>query len=92
LPEFTFSRSEIERLAEKLNTLAPQLSGRERELLLAIFSVASERVRLAARQDDHAGTGGEAGLNELRDQLINSFVPAVGDEFLFTLVRIGPES
>lgn len=85
MAELRFSRSDIESLVEKLIAISFQLSDREQHLLLAILSVAA----------DHAGQPGSSGLPagatlaELREQIVQSFVPGSGEEFLLGVGRIG---
>jgi hypothetical protein len=73
MAELEFSRSEVADLAGKLVTV--ELSECERALLLAIFWAAAERVSPVPPQaaPDPA---------ELREQLIHSFLPDSGDEFV----------
>lgn len=65
--ELEFSRSEVENLAQKLDSPQLQLSEKERALLLAIFSAASNRVRPA--------DAARPTLADLRDELLNAFIP-----------------
>jgi hypothetical protein len=90
MTEFMFNRRDIESLAEKLDTLGPQLSEHEQKLLVAIFSAAAERTREAGPQGT-AGTTAGIELTQLREQLVNSFLPDSGQEFLIIDVRIGPD-
>ena len=73
-----FSRSDVEHLAEKLETLKADLSHREQVLLLAIFSAAAEQVSQVWPEDT-----GDTDLENLRYRLISSFLPdGFGDEFI----------
>lgn len=65
--ELEFSRAEVENLAQKLDSPQLELSGKEKALLLAIFSAASDRVRPA---DTERPT-----LADLRDDLLKAFIP-----------------
>ena len=65
--ELEFTRAEVENLAQKLDSPQLQLSAKEKALLLAIFSAASNRVRPA---DTARPT-----LADLRDELLNAFIP-----------------
>jgi hypothetical protein len=80
-----FSRQVIEELADKLDSLQSQLSDRERELLLAIFSAARDRVR-----PDHAEVGTEVTQADLRGQLLNAFIPGAGTDFIIADIKVGP--
>jgi hypothetical protein len=80
MTELEFSRDEVERLAGRLARL--DLSERERELLLALFWAAAEgvcEVKPEAAEDP----------NELREQLVRSFVPGSGQKFLIHSLRVG---
>ncbi len=85
MAELRFSRSDIEGLVAKLSTLSSQLSDREQHLLLAILAVASEH----ACQPSSSGLPDDATLAELREQIVQSFVPGSDDEFHFEAARIG---
>jgi hypothetical protein len=76
-----FSRREVESLVSKLDEL--ELSEVERELLLAIFWAAGDCVSPVR---PHAA-GEQA---ERRKQLIHSFLPDTGNEFLILQIRHGP--
>jgi hypothetical protein len=65
--ELEFSRAEVENLAQKLDSPQLQLSGKEKALLLAIFSAASSRVRPVEEA--------RPTLDDLRDDLLNAFIP-----------------
>lgn len=82
-----FSRSDIEGLVRKLDTLIPQLSDHEQKLLLAIFAAAGDLV-WTARQEGSPDP--EASLTDLHDQLLNAFIPAAYNEFRIPPPRIGP--
>lgn len=65
--ELEFSRAEVENLAQKLDSPQLQLSEKEKALLLAIFSAASNRVRPA--------DAARPTLADLRGELLNAFIP-----------------
>jgi hypothetical protein len=89
MAELRFSRGDIERLMDKLSTLDPPLTDREQRLLLAIFSVAADHARQPPAADS-ADALAEAGLAELRDQIVRSFVPGTSDDFLIDVAtKIG---
>jgi hypothetical protein len=88
IAELEFSRSDVESLAQKLDTLKPQLSGQQQALLVAIFAAAADQVRPAGSSGSADIT--ELNLADLRDQLLNSFAPSEGSEFVMSLPRIGP--
>jgi hypothetical protein len=81
-----FSRREIERLTQKLHAKATGLDRRERELLLAIFSAASAHV--APHKPAQAHGLEEPSLADLKDQLLNAFIPGGDDKFII-VCRIG---
>ena len=81
MEELEFSRREVVELAGKL--VRDDLSERERALLLAIFWVAAEQVSPALPR-------ASSDLTELREQLIDSFLPDTGNEFLMRRIRNGP--
>jgi hypothetical protein len=81
MEELEFSRREVEELAGKL--VRDDLSERERALLLAIFWAAAERVSPAPPRASSDSV-------ELREQLVNSFLPDTGREFLIMRIRNGP--
>jgi hypothetical protein len=80
-----FNRAEIEGLAQKLASPQVGLAEHERLLLLAIFAAARNRVR--SIEDS-----GEVGitLTDLREQLLNAFIPDDGIEFLICGSGITP--
>lgn len=80
-----FSRQDIEGLAGKLDALQSQLSGSEQALLLAIFSAARDRVRI-----DLAEAGPEVTPDDLRQQLLNAFIPGDGTDFIIADIKVGP--
>jgi len=78
-----FDRGELERLVNKLLAHGVDLSEDERELLLAIFWAAGDNV--------YPGRPHAAGeLEELRKQLIHSFLRDTGTEFRIMKLRNGP--
>ena len=83
MSELEFSRAEIEALAGKLDSPQLQLSERERTLLRAIFGAASSQVQ-------RLGAAGErdATLANLREELLNSFIPGDATEFIIKLPDI----
>lgn len=87
MSELQFSRTEIEGLAQKLDSPQSQLSEREKQLLLAIFSAARDQVRSSGPE-----TSGEAEvtLTNLRERLLNSFIPGDGAEFIMGVPNIEP--
>ena len=86
MTQLEFHRSEIESLAEKLSQDNPQLDDRDRGLLLAIFSAASANV--TPRSQARIPAAAELTLAELKDQLIDAFIPGEDDEFII-VCRIG---
>jgi len=78
-----FNRREVESLVNKLLASELDLSEDERELLLAIFWAAGDNVSPGR---PHAA--GE--LDELRKQLIHSFLRDTGDEPRIMKLRNGP--
>jgi hypothetical protein len=92
MTEVTFSRSDIEGLAQKLDALTSELSQQEQQLLVAIFAAAANQVTPAGPQDP-VETAAEEILTGLREQILTSFVPGTGDKFVIPGVpgRIGPE-
>jgi hypothetical protein len=76
MASFEFDREEIEELARKLGSLAAQLSDRERELLLAIFSAARVHVSLHVPTDSSDPV--ELTLADLQEQILNAFIPGEG--------------
>jgi hypothetical protein len=88
MAELEFSRREVEDLAGKLDSQGSQLSRRERLLLLAIFSAASNEVRRSG-----AETPGqtEATLANLREELVNAFIPGDDPHFIINAIGIHPD-
>lgn len=78
MEELEFSRPDLEGLARKLTAIEAELSGPERALLLAIFRVAAEYVSPVLPP-------ASADLVELRKQLIQSFLPDTGNEFIIPM-------
>jgi hypothetical protein len=77
MSDVEFNRTEIEALTSKLDSPQLQLSDRERVLLRAIFAAAGSQVRRRG-----AGTGEqESALANLREELLNSFIPGEATEF-----------
>ena len=79
MSEVEFSRAEIEALAGKLDSPQLQLSERERTLLRAIFAAASSQVR---RRGAEGSGETEPTLANLREELLNSFIPGDAAEFI----------
>jgi hypothetical protein len=82
---YEFSRKEINDLAQRLDSLSPDLSDGERALLLAIFWVAGADVSVvpAPRAQDSERTGAD-----LKEQILKAFIPAgdnADDEFILQL-------
>jgi hypothetical protein len=86
MTELQFSRSDVARLVDKLITVTPQLSDQEQRLLLAIFSLAAEHARQPASAG-WADTPADATVAELREQIVRSFVPGSGEDFLLAAPR-----
>jgi hypothetical protein len=86
MTELEFSREDVENLTRKLDSFKSQLSEREQIILLAIFSAASDRVRLSRAEAGDTG----ATLTDLREQLLNAFIPGHGTEFHMTIPDIDP--
>jgi hypothetical protein len=89
MTEFRFSRDEVEDLAGKLDVLKSQLSEQEQELLLAIFSAASGHVQQAGTEGS-GDTAGPVDLADLKNQILQSFIPGNAQTFVMGLPRIGP--
>jgi len=83
MSELEFNRAEIEALAGKLDSPQLQLSDRERTLLRAIFAAAGSQVH-------RLGAGGEREptLANLREELVNSFIPGDATEFTMNVTDI----
>jgi hypothetical protein len=93
MTELQFSRREIEDLAQKLDSPQSQLSARERTLLLAIFSAARGAVQSSPAPGPGTpaeGPGSAQTLTNLREQLVNAFIPGGGTDFTMASPRIGP--
>jgi len=77
----TFTKEEIDRLTDKLGSVASALTEPEWELLLAIFAAAADKV--TASQNPHSAAlpgvpsenPGESTARQLRDQLLRSYSP-----------------
>jgi hypothetical protein len=85
MTDVPFSRQDIEDLAGKLDSLQSQLSDSEQTLLLAIFSAARDRVRAGV-----AEAAPEVTADDLRQQLLNAFIPGGGTSFIISDIKIGP--
>jgi hypothetical protein len=103
MADLQFSRQEIADLAQKLTTIASDLSERETSLLVAIFAAAADRATPAG-----PGGGatlpryeiriwpGEAGYEEgvnlldLKQELLNAFIPGNDFNFFVTGKVVGP--
>jgi hypothetical protein len=85
-----FSRQEIEDLAQKLDSLSPELSPHERQVLVAIFSSASVRV---ASMPPARLAPPEVTVASLREQLLDAFVPdpRAGEFLIDPPIKIGPQ-
>jgi len=88
MAELEFSRREVEELARKLDSPQLQLSERERVLLLAVFSVASNQVR---HSDTESSGRTEATLANLREELVNAFIPGDASDFIISGHIIVPD-
>ncbi len=86
MTERQFTRREIEGLADKLDPIQSQLTERERELLLAIFSAARDGVRPAPAGAPETA----AATADLREQLLNAFIPGGGTSFIIADIKVGP--
>jgi hypothetical protein len=87
MTKLEFTRRDVENLAEKLGSPQLGLSERERVLLLAIFSAASDRVRRA----DVEGYGKvELTLADLREQLVRAFIPGDSTDYSLEVLGIHP--
>jgi hypothetical protein len=86
MAQSTFSREEIKGLVEKLSSSAFELSPRERALLLAIFSAASDHVTSVSPAEPSAYA--EPTLSELKTQILNAFIPGEDNNFKIDF-RIG---
>jgi hypothetical protein len=79
MTDLGFNRQDVEGLAAKLAAIDPRLEEKERNLLLTIFSVAAEQVSGVSQVPTKEASAVPA---ELRDQLIDSFLPDGGDDFV----------
>ena len=88
MAELEFTRREVEDLARKLASLQSELSERELVLLVAIFSAASNRVRRSG-----AESPGQTGptLDNLRQELVNAFIPGHAPDFVIDGTGIHPD-
>jgi hypothetical protein len=75
-----FSRTEIEALAKKLDSIS-HLSEREQKLLLAVFTAARDNVTVPGEPPVQK-------FANLAEAIINSFVPNLSKDYLITC-RIG---
>jgi hypothetical protein len=90
MADMEFTQQDIQNLTRKLATLDPYFSDRERDLLLAIFATAAERAKPYGSQHGGtlpqavssvpppghgAGTGQQASLPRLQQQLLSAYVP-----------------
>lgn len=86
--DLVFSRQEIADLAQKLNVLEPDLTDQERRLLVAIFAAAADRAQpvgpseatlpaadVGQTPDAGTGTGEQASLADLQQQLLSAYTP-----------------
>lgn len=103
MADLQFSQQEIADLAQKLTTIASDLSERETSLLVAIFAAAADRATPAG--PDGGATlpryeiriwPGEAGYEEgvnlldLKQELLNAFIPGNDFNFFVTGKVVGP--
>jgi hypothetical protein len=88
MTELEFSRGDIEDLAQKLDSFRSQLSEREQKLLLAIFWAASDKVRHSPADEPDTT---EVTITDLREQLLNAFIPDHGTEFMMRVPDIEPD-
>lgn len=84
MTDMTYSRSDIEGLAAKLEKTSG-LSDREQRLLVQIFSAAADRVQVTEKLET---TATEA--TKLHEQLVSAFLPESCVSFLVAPARIGP--
>jgi hypothetical protein len=82
-----FTRKEIEQLAQKLSSPEPRLSGRDRTLLLAIFSAASAHVTSRHRPESRSQAA--PALADLKDQIVTAFIPGQDERYELAIPRIG---
>jgi hypothetical protein len=85
MSDLQFSRAEIEGLALKLASPQAGLSEREKQLLLAIFAAARNQVWSSEDSGEAHIT-----LTDLREQLLNAFIPDDGAEFVIHIDYVGP--
>jgi hypothetical protein len=86
---FEFSRRDVEALARKLDSLQHELSAHERELLVRVFAAAKSRVVVIQTE---GSDGQEPTLADLKELILEAFLPTDGDELMFGLTdRIGGE-
>ncbi len=90
--DLQFSQKEIEDLAQKLSNVKPPLTERESTLLLAIFAAAADRAKPSGpdggatlprfeirNQPPEAETEDQVSLTDLKQQLLNAYIP--GNDF-----------
>lgn len=83
MADLEFTREDIDELAGKLNSVARELSSKERHLLLAIFAIAADQA--GNGPDTTTGTLPTAEIQkpsaemrrpeDLREQLLTAYVP-----------------
>jgi len=88
MPDIPVSQSDVESLGEKIAGLEPQLSEKERALLLGVFAVASDSISSGSStvvsrvSDQETPIAVEVGgaLPPLRDQFLQAFTPGAAAE------------
>jgi hypothetical protein len=88
MAELEFTRTEVEDLAQKLDAPQSQLTRRERALVLAIFSAARNLVRPSGAEGSVAI---DATLANLREELVNAFIPGDATRFVIAAPNIIPD-
>lgn len=85
MAELRFRREDVERLAAKLTEILSGLSAAERRLLVAILAVAADHSYQPVE------TPGTIEVEELRVQIIQSFVPDGVQEFVLHAKKKPPK-
>jgi hypothetical protein len=80
---FEFSRSEVEALASKLDSLQHELTAHEQALLVDVFALA--RSHVIPVQPRGPGEPEPTSV-DLKEQILEAFLPEEGTEFIFQLM------
>jgi hypothetical protein len=98
MADLEFSRDDIVSLIEKISTLQPDFSDQELQLLMSIFTLAAEHTIPSGEQPvplqeppipgEQAEGDGPATVDELRNQLLQAYIP---DSSLHSVAESGPQ-